>query len=193
MGEAFIEAYTLVKEAEYEVFLQVIQLLGARAPAAECFDLLRRDQSRPGSFRLSAALAALLAAWRGMLAPAAPGAAASAGEKVPSLTTGRLHPAVGGCRFPERIRHPCQTTTCSTRTEILETKLLTGHTNYDVVVPSGAFLERQIQADIYQKLDKSLLPESQERRSGRGTRRGAVRSGQPVQRRLHVDHLRGGL
>ena len=42
--------------------------------------------------------------------------------------------------------------------EILETKLLTGHTNYDVVVPSGAFLERQIQADIYQKLDKALLP-----------------------------------
>ena len=42
--------------------------------------------------------------------------------------------------------------------EILETKLLTGHTNYDVVVPSGAFLERQIQADIYRKLDKALLP-----------------------------------
>jgi len=42
--------------------------------------------------------------------------------------------------------------------EVLETKLLTGHTNYDVVVPSGAFLERQIKAGIYQKLDKSLLP-----------------------------------
>jgi len=42
--------------------------------------------------------------------------------------------------------------------EILETKLLTGHTNYDIVVPSAAFMERQIQADIYQKLDKSLLP-----------------------------------
>ena len=42
--------------------------------------------------------------------------------------------------------------------EILETKLLTGHTNYDVVVPSGAFLERQLQADIYRKLDKTLLP-----------------------------------
>jgi putrescine transport system substrate-binding protein len=42
--------------------------------------------------------------------------------------------------------------------EILETKLLTGHTNYDIVVPSGAFLERQVQADIYQKLDKALLP-----------------------------------
>ncbi len=38
--------------------------------------------------------------------------------------------------------------------EILETKLLTGHTNYDLVVPSAAFMERQLQADIYQKLDK---------------------------------------
>jgi putrescine transport system substrate-binding protein len=42
--------------------------------------------------------------------------------------------------------------------EILETKLLTGHTNYDVVAPSGPFLERQIQAEIYQKLDKAQLP-----------------------------------
>jgi putrescine transport system substrate-binding protein len=42
--------------------------------------------------------------------------------------------------------------------EILETKLLTGHTNYDIVVPSGAFLERQLGADIYQKLNKAWLP-----------------------------------
>ncbi|MBS0364377.1 MAG: polyamine ABC transporter substrate-binding protein [Proteobacteria bacterium] len=42
--------------------------------------------------------------------------------------------------------------------EILETKLLTGHTNYDLVAPSGPFLQRQIQAEIYQKLDKSLIP-----------------------------------
>ena len=42
--------------------------------------------------------------------------------------------------------------------EILETKLLTGHTNYDIVVPSAAFMERQLQADIYRKLDKALLP-----------------------------------
>jgi putrescine transport system substrate-binding protein len=42
--------------------------------------------------------------------------------------------------------------------EILETKLLTGHTNYDIVSPSGAFLERQLQADIYRKLDKAQLP-----------------------------------
>ena len=42
--------------------------------------------------------------------------------------------------------------------EILETKLLTGHTNYDIVVPSAAFLERQVQADVYQKLNKAWLP-----------------------------------
>lgn len=41
--------------------------------------------------------------------------------------------------------------------EVLETKLLTGHTNYDVVAPSGAFLARQIQAGVYQKLNRSLL------------------------------------
>ena len=42
--------------------------------------------------------------------------------------------------------------------EVLETKLLTGHTNYDVVVPSGPFLEQQITVGVYRKLDKSLLP-----------------------------------
>jgi len=42
--------------------------------------------------------------------------------------------------------------------EVLETKLLAGHTNYDVVVPSAPFLERQIKAGVFQKLDKSLLP-----------------------------------
>ena len=42
--------------------------------------------------------------------------------------------------------------------EVLETKLLAGKTGYDVVVPSATFLQRQIQAGIYQKLDKSKLP-----------------------------------
>src|SRR5882724_5474821 len=40
---------------------------------------------------------------------------------------------------------------------VLETKLLTGHTNYDVVVPSAPFLQRQITAGVFQKLDKSQL------------------------------------
>jgi len=42
--------------------------------------------------------------------------------------------------------------------EVLETKLLTGHTSYDVVLPTGAFFERQRQAGIYRKLDKEALP-----------------------------------
>ncbi|MGH8149888.1 MAG: polyamine ABC transporter substrate-binding protein [Steroidobacteraceae bacterium] len=41
---------------------------------------------------------------------------------------------------------------------VLETRLLAGHTGYDVVVPSGPFLERQIAAGVYRKLDKSQLP-----------------------------------
>ena len=41
--------------------------------------------------------------------------------------------------------------------EILETKLLAGGTGYDVVVPSATFLARQIQAGVFQPLDKSKL------------------------------------
>ncbi len=42
--------------------------------------------------------------------------------------------------------------------EVLETKLLTGNSGYDVVVPSAYFLERQIKAGVFRKLDKSKLP-----------------------------------
>ncbi|PWE57847.1 spermidine/putrescine ABC transporter substrate-binding protein PotF [Metarhizobium album] len=42
--------------------------------------------------------------------------------------------------------------------EILETKLLAGGSGYDVVVPTAPFLARQIAAGVFQKLDKSKLP-----------------------------------
>ena len=42
--------------------------------------------------------------------------------------------------------------------EVLETKLLAGGSGYDVVVPTGQFLARQIKAGVFQKLDKSKLP-----------------------------------
>ncbi|MBM2290526.1 polyamine ABC transporter substrate-binding protein [Sulfitobacter pseudonitzschiae] len=42
--------------------------------------------------------------------------------------------------------------------EVLETKMLAGSSGYDVVVPSGTFLQRQISAGAFQKLDKSKLP-----------------------------------
>ena len=42
--------------------------------------------------------------------------------------------------------------------ELLETKMLAGGSGYDVVVPTGDFLQRQIQAGVFQKLDTSKLP-----------------------------------
>jgi len=42
--------------------------------------------------------------------------------------------------------------------EVLETKLLTGRTGYDVVVPTDYFLERQAKQGILLPLDKAKLP-----------------------------------
>lgn len=42
--------------------------------------------------------------------------------------------------------------------DILETKLLAGQTGYDVVVPSGHFLARQIMAGVFMPLDRTKLP-----------------------------------
>jgi len=41
--------------------------------------------------------------------------------------------------------------------EVLETKLLAGNTGYDVVVPTAAFMERQIKAGVFRTLDRSKL------------------------------------
>ena len=42
--------------------------------------------------------------------------------------------------------------------EILETKLLAGKSGYDVVAPSGPFLQRLIKAGAFQRLDRGRLP-----------------------------------
>jgi putrescine transport system substrate-binding protein len=42
--------------------------------------------------------------------------------------------------------------------ETLETKLTTGNTGYDVVVPTASFVERQIKANLFRKLDRSKIP-----------------------------------
>ena len=42
--------------------------------------------------------------------------------------------------------------------ELLETKLVTGGSGYDVVVPTATFLKRQIAAGVFRKLDRSRLP-----------------------------------
>jgi len=42
--------------------------------------------------------------------------------------------------------------------EMLEAKLLSGHSGYDLVVPSSQFLSKQIRAEVYQPLERSKLP-----------------------------------
>ena len=42
--------------------------------------------------------------------------------------------------------------------EIVETKLLAGKSGYDIVVPSGPFLQRLVKAGVFQRLDKGKLP-----------------------------------
>nr|WP_301288766.1 MULTISPECIES: polyamine ABC transporter substrate-binding protein [Methylorubrum] len=42
--------------------------------------------------------------------------------------------------------------------EILETKLLAGKSGYDIVVPSGPFLQRLIKAGVFLPLDKAKIP-----------------------------------
>ncbi|SHH17377.1 putrescine transport system substrate-binding protein [Cognatiyoonia sediminum] len=44
--------------------------------------------------------------------------------------------------------------------EVLETKMLAGSSGYDVVVPSGTFLQRQIAAGAFQPLDQGQLSNS---------------------------------
>jgi putrescine transport system substrate-binding protein len=42
--------------------------------------------------------------------------------------------------------------------EVLHAKLVAGRSGYDIVVPSAHFAKMQIQAGLYQKLDRTLLP-----------------------------------
>lgn len=44
--------------------------------------------------------------------------------------------------------------------EVLETKLLTGRSNYDIVVPTDFFFDRLNKAGVFRKLDKTSLPNS---------------------------------
>jgi putrescine transport system substrate-binding protein len=110
---------------------------------------------------LGALLAAALAAGAGCSGPAAHTGRASESENVLNVDnwSDYIQPSVIADFEKEYGIHVNYDVFDSN--EILETKLLTGHTNYDVVVPSGAFLERQIKADIYQKFDKAQLPNLQ--------------------------------
>ena len=74
--------------------------------------------------------------------------------------------------------------------EIVETKLLAGKSGYDVVVPSGPFLQRLIQAGVFAKLDKGEAAEPQEHVARGDAAPPGLRPRQPVRRQLHVGHDR---
>ena len=74
--------------------------------------------------------------------------------------------------------------------DMLETKLLAGRTGYDVVVPTAYFLARQIKAGVFQKLDKSKLPNLKNAWDDIAAAPCRLRSRQPVRRQLHVGHDR---
>jgi len=42
--------------------------------------------------------------------------------------------------------------------DTLQAKMLTGHAGYDIVVPTSNFMAKQIEAGIYQRLDKAKIP-----------------------------------
>jgi putrescine transport system substrate-binding protein len=114
-----------------------------------------KNKQRAGADALGAGLGALLAACLGLLA----GCSGSAGsQQVVNVDnwSDYIDPAVITDFEKEYGIHVNYDVFDSN--EVLETRLLAGYTNYDVVVPSGPFLERQIQAGVYRKLDKALLP-----------------------------------
>ena len=103
---------------------------------------------------------------------------------LPPAFAGRvLPPRFGRCRSPPPRRSGCTSTTGPTTSrptrspnftketgiavtydvydgnEVLEAKLLAGHSGYDIVVPSASpFMARQIAAGAYLPLDKAKLP-----------------------------------
>ena len=74
--------------------------------------------------------------------------------------------------------------------DTLEAKLLAGKSGYDVVVPTAYFLQRQIKAGVFQKLDKTKLPNLTNLWPEISKAPCRLRSRQPIRRELHVGHDR---
>lgn len=109
---------------------------------------------------LAAALGVLLAACGKQAAeqPAQPAAAAGGEEKVLHVYNWSDYIATDTVRNFEAKTGIKVTYDVFDSNDVLETRLLAGNSGFDVVVPSASFLERQIKAGVFQKLDKSQLP-----------------------------------
>ena len=74
--------------------------------------------------------------------------------------------------------------------ETLETRLLAGKSGYDVVVPTGYFLQRQITAKVFLQARQVEAAESRQRLAGGDQAARGLRSRQQLRRQLHVGHHR---
>ena len=72
--------------------------------------------------------------------------------------------------------------------ETLETRLLAGKSGYDVVVPTGYFLQRQITAKVFHQARQVEAAEPRQRLAGRDQPARHLRSRQQLRRQLHVGH-----
>jgi putrescine transport system substrate-binding protein len=97
----------------------------------------------------------------GRSAPGSPGSGASPGPddaKVVDLYNWADYIAPSTAEeFEKRTGIKLRVSTFETN-ETLESRLMTGDSGYDVVVPTAPFLERQIRSGAYRTLDKKALP-----------------------------------
>ncbi len=101
-----------------------------------------------------------------------------------------LHRPDRSCRRSRRNTASRSTTTCSTRTRCSRPSCSPARTGYDVVVPSASFLQRQIQAGVFQQARQVAAAEPEEPRSSDHASHRGQRSGQPVRGQLSVGYLR---
>ncbi len=90
--------------------------------------------------------------------PAAPPAAGTAGEQVLNIYNWSDYIAEDTIANFEKATGIKVRYDVFDSNEVLEAKLLAGNTGYDIVVPSASFVARQIQAGIFQPLDRAKLP-----------------------------------
>jgi len=108
------------------------------------------------ALRLAAALGTALACLPGALAADAPPMAASE-PKLLNIYNWSDYIADDTIRNFEKETGIKVTYDNYDNNEILHTKLVAGHTGYDIVVPSAHFAKQQIEAGLFRKLDRSLL------------------------------------
>lgn len=117
-------------------------------------------RSRDATALVATALAVVcLAAAGGCRQAPAPGSAAVRGREAPVLNVYNWSDYVAPetiSRFEKETGIKVNYDVYDTN-EVLETKLLTGHSGYDVVVPSAFFLERQAREGVYLPLDRAKL------------------------------------